>query len=44
VGYAGDPVAAVSAVGDDAQAVEETVDGVRLLDPDGHWVTVQRDG
>jgi len=44
VGYAGDPVATVAAVADEARTVEETADGVRLQDPDGHWVTVARDG
>jgi catechol 2,3-dioxygenase-like lactoylglutathione lyase family enzyme len=43
VGYEGDPVATVAAAADDARTVEETADGVRVCDPDGHWVTVERD-
>lgn len=42
VGFAADvPAAAVEPIADDACAVEELDDGVRVRDPDGHYLTVR---
>jgi catechol-2,3-dioxygenase len=38
--FAGDPAAVSDAVGDAACAVETVEDGVRIRDPDGHYLTV----
>jgi catechol 2,3-dioxygenase-like lactoylglutathione lyase family enzyme len=38
--FEGDPAAASAAVGDAACAVESVGDGVRIRDPDGHYLTV----
>ncbi|MFC7080455.1 VOC family protein [Halorussus caseinilyticus] len=42
VGFAADdPTAAVEAVREDVCAVEETDDGIRVRDPDGHYLTFE---
>ncbi|WP_256297507.1 VOC family protein [Haloarchaeobius salinus] len=40
LGFEGDPAAAREAIGDAACAVEPVDDGVRIRDPDGHYLTV----
>ncbi|WP_435347042.1 VOC family protein [Haloarchaeobius sp. HRN-SO-5] len=40
LGFVGDPDAARDAVGTDACTVESLDDGVRIRDPDGHYLTV----
>ncbi|WP_435358664.1 VOC family protein [Haloarchaeobius sp. DFWS5] len=40
LGFGGDAVAAREAIGDEACAVEQVDGGVRILDRDGHYVTV----
>jgi catechol-2,3-dioxygenase len=42
LGFEGDPEAVREAIGEAACAVEEADDGVRILDPDGHYLTVTR--
>jgi len=41
LGFEGDPAAASDAVGDAACAVESVDGGVRIRDPDGHYLTVR---
>lgn len=41
VGFAGDAPAAIDAVGDRALDVVDSEGGVRIRDPDGHWLTVR---
>ncbi|MEF8774586.1 MAG: VOC family protein, partial [Halobacteriales archaeon] len=41
LGFAGDARAAVEAVGDRAPDVVDREEGVRIRDPDGHWLTVR---